>query len=184
MRNKGLFCFPYWHTDKEVGDNVVRWEETQPGWVTATDQSMMWHHTIQSGWRRRKGWCEGMFGVMVFDVFLPKSPLRIIPALLDMAEHLPVHGKQWKNSMFCLLVCGGVLLSLLNYLHLSPWVLWFLPSQKSPQFYRWGSEWGAGLLAGFNHDTLHWSCSVSSSSPELRSEIRLRQIISVFCKLF
>lgn len=56
----------------------------------------------------------------------------------------------------------------------------FYPSSYLPSSAGGAVSEGLGYWLGFNHYTLYWSCGVSNGSPELRSEIRLRQIISVF----
>lgn len=84
------------------------WEGTQMGQLSPTDQKDIPDHkascTVYKVGERRME--ERKFGVIVF-VFPGHCYMWWGPAFLEMAEHLPAHGKQWTHSLaFYPCVCG------------------------------------------------------------------------------
>ena len=93
---------------KWVGWGCTRsWEGTQLGQLTPTDQrAIPYHMTSCSAYKAGEEEGRGTFGVMVF-VFPSHCYTWWSPAFLEMAEHLPAHGKEWMNSLFCFACMRG-----------------------------------------------------------------------------
>ena len=88
------------------------WEGTQSGQLSPTDQRDIPYHmtscsAYKAGGKRRNG---GTFRGMVF-VFPSNGYAWWSPAFLEMAEHLPAHGKEQINSLFCFACMRGFCLT-------------------------------------------------------------------------
>lgn len=94
----------------------------------------VWYHAQYMKWGKK----EEEWDVWRDDAYLPKELLHV----METAEHLPVHGKHWINSLFWFAcICS---FSQLNCLYLNPWVSYLLPFWCSAQCHWWG-KW---LLSG------------------------------------
>lgn len=144
-RSQGPFCLPL-HQRAGWGCSQS-WEGTRPGQLTPTDQRDV--HTL---------WCHGQHIKLVKEggrgehlewwCLSSQDTIRHDGAQLSWRwEHLPVHGKQWMNSLLWL--HAWVLFSLLNCLYLTLWVFSLLFFQLSPTSWCRDSEWVAvwGLVA-------------------------------------
>lgn len=93
-----------------------------------------------------------------YGVCHTKSPLHMTGPCFP--EYLPVHGKQWINSLFCF-ACRHILLSLLDCLYLNPWVFSFhrydsLPSLKGVLVACWGKTMTIVQKAGWERIGTNW----------------------------
>ena len=108
-QSQGLFCFSPQPTSEQAEGGTRSWEGTQPGQLTPTDQKDIPDHmtsclAYKAGGRRRN---RGTFGVTTF-VFPSHCYAWWSPAFLEMAEHLPAHGKLWMNSLVCFVCMCGI----------------------------------------------------------------------------
>lgn len=142
------------------------WEETQQGQVTQTDQrgipdDMTSCSIYKMGARSGKG---GTFGVMMF-VCPNQCHTRMGSALLEMAEYLRAHQKQWMNSLICFACVRGfwhpyltAFISTDEFFSFYPFV--FLPDLTGQGVCEWMS--GAWQLAGMNSQKRQMSNMVNN----------------------
>lgn len=89
------------HQEEGGGAQEVGRQHSQEQLTPRDPKDISYHmisHPVYKAQRRRRKWRA--FEVMVF-VYPSHCYMWWSPALVEMAEHLPAHGKQWMNSLFC-----------------------------------------------------------------------------------